>query len=182
MELPNPEVARAEATGPFAPRRGSQNGWGRQPPIRGALRLFDPLGLELRGGAGVLRPLPTKQSEGHTMKTMISAALLVLALPIAAHAQGIIGGVQRGAEEGTAAAGPVGGVVGGVLGGVTGGVAGLLGVDERPRFRQYVVREARPPLTDIKMRSGSGRCCPSRGWSNTRSRLNQVSANTATLS
>ena len=27
---------------------------------------------------------------------------------------------------------------------MTGGVAGLLGVEERPRFRQYVVREARP--------------------------------------
>jgi hypothetical protein len=27
---------------------------------------------------------------------------------------------------------------------VTGGVAGLLGIEERPRFRQYVVRESRP--------------------------------------
>jgi hypothetical protein len=27
---------------------------------------------------------------------------------------------------------------------VVGGVAGLLGVDDRPRFREYVVRERRP--------------------------------------
>ena len=79
------------------------------------------------------------------MKLMTSVALLAMfAFPIGAHAQGIIGGAQRGAEEGAAAAGPVGGVVGGVLGGVTGGVAGLLGVEERPRFRQYVVRQAPP--------------------------------------
>jgi Protein of unknown function (DUF1236) len=79
------------------------------------------------------------------MKTMISAALVaVLAIPLGAQAQGVVGGAERGAQEGAAAAGPVGGVVGGVLGGVTGGVAGLLGVEERPRFRQYVAREARP--------------------------------------
>jgi len=79
------------------------------------------------------------------MKLMTSVALLAMfAFPIGAHAQGIIGGAQRGAEEGAAAAGPVGGAVGGVLGGVTGGVAGLLGVEERPRFRQYVVRQAPP--------------------------------------
>jgi hypothetical protein len=35
-------------------------------------------------------------------------------------------------------------VVGGVIGGVVGGVAGVLGVDERPRFRSYVVEQRRP--------------------------------------
>ena len=79
------------------------------------------------------------------MKLLIWTALATgLALSSAAQAQGVVGGAQRGAEEGAAAAGPVGGVVGGVLGGVAGGVAGLLGVDQRPRFRQYVVREGRP--------------------------------------
>jgi hypothetical protein len=79
------------------------------------------------------------------MKLLIWTALATgLALSSAAQAQGVVGGAQRGAEEGAAAAGPVGGVVGGVLGGVVGGVAGLLGVDQRPRFRQYVVREGRP--------------------------------------
>ena len=79
------------------------------------------------------------------MKVMISAAFVAsLALSSAAQAQGIVGGAQQGADQGTAAAGPVGGLVGGVLAGVAGGVAGLLGVDQGPRFRQYVVREGRP--------------------------------------
>src|SRR5215207_5097903 len=82
------------------------------------------------------------------MKLMTSVALLAMfAFPIGAHAQGIVGGAQRGAEEGAAAAGPVGGVVGGVLGGAAGGVAGLLGIEERPRFQQYVVRQSVPSYT-----------------------------------
>ena len=31
-----------------------------------------------------------------------------------------------------------------MIGGVVGGVSGVLGVDERPRFRSYVVEERRP--------------------------------------
>ena len=50
-------------------------------------------------------------------------------------------GAARGAEQGGEAAGPLGAAVGGVVGGVAGGVAGLLGVDQRPRFRDYVIRE-----------------------------------------
>jgi hypothetical protein len=144
VELPNREVARVEATGLFAPRRGSQNGWGVS--RRFAALYVCSIHWNWNCGAGQAFCAHSRQNraKGHTMKTMISAALLVLALPIAAQAQGIIGGAQRGAEEGAAAAGPVGGVVGGVLGGVTGGVAGLLGVEERPRFRQYVVRQAPP--------------------------------------
>jgi hypothetical protein len=61
-----------------------------------------------------------------------------------AYAQGVPGGAARGAEEGGRAAGPLGAVVGGVVGGVAGGVAGILGADQRPRVREYIVREARP--------------------------------------
>lgn len=78
-----------------------------------------------------------------TSRTILAGAILaILALPAAA--QGVVGGAAQGAQDGANAAGPVGGVVGGVLGGVAGGVAGLLGVDQRPRFREYVVRERRP--------------------------------------
>jgi hypothetical protein len=35
-------------------------------------------------------------------------------------------------------------VVGGVIGGVLGGVAGVLGVEERPRFRNYAAEQHRP--------------------------------------
>ncbi len=81
------------------------------------------------------------------MKKSTSAVALfiaTLALPLSAQAQGIVGGAAEGSRQGAEAAGPVGGLVGGVVGGVTGGIAGLLGVDQRPRFREYVVREQVP--------------------------------------
>lgn len=73
-----------------------------------------------------------------------AAVVAALAIPSLVQAQGVPGGVERGAREGERAAGPVGAIVGGVLGGVAGGVAGVLGVDERPRFRTYVVEQRRP--------------------------------------
>ena len=71
----------------------------------------------------------------------IAAVVAAVALPVGAQAQGVPGGVERGSRDGERAAGPVGAVVGGVIGGVVGGV---LGVDERPRFRSYVVEQRRP--------------------------------------
>lgn len=73
-----------------------------------------------------------------------AAVVAVLAVPCLVQAQGVPGGVERGARDGERAAGPVGAVVGGVIGGVVGGVAGVLGVDERPRFRSYVAEQRRP--------------------------------------
>ena len=72
---------------------------------------------------------------------MISASALI---PAVASAQGVPGGIERGAREGERIGGPVGAVVGGTVGGVVGGVAGVLGVDQRPRFRNYVVEQRRP--------------------------------------
>jgi hypothetical protein len=74
----------------------------------------------------------------------ITALAFVVALPVMALAQGVPGGVERGSRDGERAAGPLGAVVGGVIGGVVGGVNGILGVDERPRFRSYVVEQRRP--------------------------------------
>jgi Protein of unknown function (DUF1236) len=76
--------------------------------------------------------------------TTLVAALTVSAL---AQAQGVPGGIERGAREGERAAGPVGAVIGGTIGGVVGGVAGVLGVEQRPRFRSYVVEQRRPSYT-----------------------------------
>ena len=73
-----------------------------------------------------------------------AVTVFALLLPAAVQAQGVPGGVERGARDGERAAGPVGAVVGGVIGGVVGGVTGVLGVDERPRFRSYVVEQRRP--------------------------------------
>lgn len=75
------------------------------------------------------------------IKILAAAAALLIALPTAAGAQGVVRGAEQGAHEGEHDAGPVGAVVGGVVGAVGGGVAGLLGVDQRPRFRDYVVHE-----------------------------------------
>src|ERR1700688_2753626 len=66
----------------------------------------------------------------------IAALVATVALPVVAQAQAVPGGVERGSRDGERAAGPVGGVVG--------GGAGVLGVDERPRFRSYVVEQHRP--------------------------------------
>ena len=75
------------------------------------------------------------------IKILAAAATLFFVLPIAARAQGVVRGADEGAHAGDRAAGPVGAVVGGVVGAVGGGVAGLLGVDQRPRFREYVVHQ-----------------------------------------
>ena len=73
--------------------------------------------------------------------------LATVAMPLAAQAQGTVRGAEEGAAEGGRAAGPVGAIVGGAVGAATGTVEGILGVDDRPRFREYVVRERRPSYT-----------------------------------
>ncbi|PXW66001.1 DUF1236 domain-containing protein [Methylobacterium sp. B4] len=74
-----------------------------------------------------------------TNKLLLALATAgMLALPMAAQAQGTIRGAAEGAEAGADAAGPVGAVVGGAVGAATGTVGGILGVDDRPRFRSYV--------------------------------------------
>ncbi len=79
------------------------------------------------------------------MKLVLNTALLaVLAMPAIAQAQGTVRGAQEGAEQGGRAAGPLGAIVGGAVGAATGTVGGILGVEDRPRFREYVVRERRP--------------------------------------
>ena len=80
------------------------------------------------------------------IRRLLTTAVVIsaLAIPALAQAQGVPGGIERGAREGERAAGPVGAVVGGTIGGVVGGVAGVLGVDQRPRFRTYAVEQRHP--------------------------------------
>jgi Protein of unknown function (DUF1236) len=79
------------------------------------------------------------------LKLLVSTtALALVVLPFAAHAQGTMRGAEEGAEAGGRAAGPLGAVVGGTVGAATGTVGGILGVEDRPRFREYVVRERIP--------------------------------------
>jgi hypothetical protein len=75
-------------------------------------------------------------------------ALALTAIPHFAHAQGVIGGMDRGARqgeyEGGRAAGPVGAVVGGAIGagvgGAVGAVDGVLGVPGPRRCRGHYNR------------------------------------------
>ena len=80
------------------------------------------------------------------IRRMIGTAAIVaaLAIPALAQAQGVPGGIERGSRDGERAGGAVGAVVGGVIGGVVGGVNGVLGVDQRPRFKSYVVERRHP--------------------------------------
>jgi Protein of unknown function (DUF1236) len=79
-----------------------------------------------------------------TRYLVLTTLLAALTLPITAQAQGTVRGAQEGAAQGNHDAGPVGAVVGGAIGAVAGTVGGNLGVEDRPRFREYVVREHHP--------------------------------------
>jgi hypothetical protein len=70
--------------------------------------------------------------------------LAALALPMTAQAQGTVQGAREGAAAGGRAAGPLGAIVGGTVGAAAGTVGGILGVEHRPRFREYVIRERQP--------------------------------------
>jgi hypothetical protein len=79
----------------------------------------------------------------------------LMTFPLAAQAQGVIGGAEQGSANGAAVAGPVGAVVGGAVGAVTGGVSGLLGVDQLPRFREFLLSQPHPQFVyDKPIRSG----------------------------
>ena len=91
------------------------------------------------------------------MRNSIIAAIIAAAVatPLAAQAQivnGTVNGAQRGAAQGEDAGGPIGGAVGGALGAGVGAVTGavgtatgivgdVLGVNERPRFREYAMHQ-----------------------------------------
>ena len=80
------------------------------------------------------------------MKNLLAAAagITLLALPLAANAQsGAAAGATTGAVGGAIVGGPVGAVVGGVGGAIVGGLSD----DQRPRFREYAVKQARPSYT-----------------------------------
>jgi hypothetical protein len=87
-----------------------------------------------------------KISEGEIMKIKFLpvAAFVLASLPLAAYAQGTVRGAEQGAAAGERAAGPLGAIVGGTVGAAAGTVGGILGVEERPQFREYVIREHHP--------------------------------------
>jgi hypothetical protein len=96
------------------------------------------------------------------LKTIAVATFIVASVPFTAYAQGTIRGAEEGAAAGDRAAGPVGAVVGGAVGAAVGTVGGILGVEDRPRFREYVIREHRTSFRydgDVRL----GAVLPERG-------------------
>jgi hypothetical protein len=78
------------------------------------------------------------------MRTLTGAALIALAVPAFAYAQGgAAAGAAAGAVGGAVVGGPVGAAVGAVGGAIVGGIAD----DKSPRFRQYVIQEKHPSFT-----------------------------------
>lgn len=64
----------------------------------------------------------------------IAATCVSLAMPVAAQAQGLVGGAREGAAAGDRALGPIGGVIGGAVGAGVGTVNGALGISPRAYY------------------------------------------------
>jgi hypothetical protein len=87
----------------------------------------------------------TTEVKNMKIRTLLTGALLCTVLiSTGANAQGTVRGAEEGAAAGGHAAGPLGAIVGGAIGAATGTVDGVLGVEDRPRFHEYAVRERRP--------------------------------------
>src|ERR1700732_3516030 len=71
---------------------------------------------------------PTARAPLRARFTVGAVVVMLLGVPTAVDAQGLVQGVQQGAHAGNRAAGPVGGVLGGAVGGVVGAFTGVLGV------------------------------------------------------
>ncbi len=78
---------------------------------------------------------------------LLAALVAPMSANISAQAQGTLQGAERGAAQGGRDAGPVGAVIGGTVGAVAGTVGGILGVQDRPRFRAYVIEQRVPSYT-----------------------------------
>jgi hypothetical protein len=93
-----------------------------------------------------------------------AVVIMLLAIPPAADAQGLVKGVQQGADAGNKAAGPVGGVLGGAIGGVVGVFNGVLGVGDQkgqpspngPKQKPAKgIKSAKAPKTEVLTQPGA---------------------------
>jgi len=92
-------------------------------------RLFEsPPALLLRGDRAKILKWNDLMKQNLIVASM---AIVKLAMPLTAQAQGVPSGAAHGFNEGNRIAGPIGAVVGTAVGGVVGGVEGVLGIDRR---------------------------------------------------
>jgi len=76
-----------------------------------------------------------------------AVVVMLLNVPSAVDAQGLVQGAQQGAKAGNKAAGPVGGVLGGAIGGVVGVFTGVLGAG----------KSGQAPAADATKQGGSAK-------------------------
>jgi hypothetical protein len=76
----------------------------------------------------MVNPTQAAPAQSRLRLAIGAVVVMLLGIPQASDAQGLVKGVQQGAEAGNKAAGPVGGVLGGAIGGVVGVFNGVLGV------------------------------------------------------
>jgi len=76
----------------------------------------------------MVNPTQAAPAQSRLRLAIGAVVIMLLGIPQASDAQGLVKGVQQGAEAGNKAAGPVGGVLGGAIGGVVGVFNGVLGV------------------------------------------------------
>jgi hypothetical protein len=81
-----------------------------------------------QGDQIMISPASTARAQLKLRFALGAVVVMLLNVPPAADAQGLVKGVQQGAQAGKKAAGPVGGVLGGAIGGVVGVFTGVLGV------------------------------------------------------
>jgi hypothetical protein len=79
----------------------------------------------------MVNPTPAAPAQPNLRLVIGAVVVMLLGIPEASDAQGLVKGVQQGAEAGNKAAGPVGGVLGGAIGGVVGVFTGVLGVGQQ---------------------------------------------------
>jgi LTXXQ motif family protein len=79
----------------------------------------------------MISPTPASRVQPSLRFALGAVVVMLLGIPQAADAQGLVKGVQEGAQAGNKAAGPVGGVLGGAIGGVVGVFTGVLGVADQ---------------------------------------------------
>jgi len=107
----------------------------------------------------MISPTPAARMQPRSRFALGAVVVMLLTIPQAADAQGLVKGVQQGAEAGNKAAGPVGGVLGGAIGGVVGVFTGVLGVGGE-KGKAAPANDAKPTVPAKTTKTAKGAKAP----------------------
>jgi hypothetical protein len=107
----------------------------------------------------MISPTPAARMQPRSRFALGAVVVMLLSIPQAADAQGLVKGVQQGAEAGNKAAGPVGGVLGGAIGGVVGVFTGVLGVGGE-KGKAAPANDAKPTVPAKTTKTAKGAKAP----------------------